>query len=172
MWQTRKNHQVLCCLKIIFIFYAFKLVQIHANWKQTTLLAGFLTVTQYSLKASYITFREMASDRSTFSRWLDLVLVVLQWPLYISQGTVGWFCSWMLTYNVPTGEEASDARQFPYIHLSTFIIQEYKTTQSNLSSYKDSLPHPSAACHIKDSSPSFREQCLEDDTQYVCTDCP
>lgn len=61
---------------------------------------------------------------------------------------------------MPIGREASDVHQFPYIHLSTFIIQEYKTTQSNLSSYKDSLAHPSAARHIKDSSPLFQEQCL------------
>ena len=54
---------------------------------------------------------------------------------------------------MPIGREASDAHQFPYTHLSTFIIQEYKTTQSNLSSYKDSLAHASAARHIKDSSP-------------------
>lgn len=55
---------------------------------------------------------------------------------------------------------ASDPHRFPYIHLSAFIIQEYKTTQSNLSSYKDSLAHPSAARRIKDSSRFISETML------------
>lgn len=37
-------------------------------------------------------------------------------------------------------EEKSDPSHFPHIHLSTFIIQQYKTTQSNLSSHKALLP--------------------------------
>ena len=108
--------------------------------------------------------------------WPALVLVVLQWSLYRTRRTVGAALQSESQpeprhTNVPLGEEASHPHHFPYIHLSTFIIQEYKTTQSNLSSYKDSLAHPSAAHHIKDSFPLFREQRLEDDTQYVCIDC-